>query len=279
MEEFSQEDYQSAAELGISKEALDQQWESLKNGFPSVALLKPATVGDGIIRLSEAEKAEYRKLYLSEAANYDSCKFIPASGAASRMFQPFRDYLNDPSSEKSKELEQKLTDLPFYQDVVTAMQEKGLSSDDPEAFIRFSMDPSGMDYNRLPKGLVSFFHVGDTSQNAFQAHLEEAKALKVDSLHFTVAEEYQEMIMESVNEENVSSSIQNAETDYIAMEGSNAFRKEGQLVFRPSGHGALLVNLNRLKEELFYLLHLKSGGGKWTVIMSWAFPVGPMLPI
>jgi len=258
---FSDEDYNFANSLGISASALDQQWKRLTSGFKRIELAKAATIGDGIRKLSAFENKKYAGIFDQEGTNYKIIKFVPASGAASRMFLPFREMIEDPFSDQSELLISSLSKFPFYNALVAKTNEKGLKIkdliSDPKKLADFIIGAEGLDYDKAPKGLIPFSANEKEVLNAFEMHLEEAKQISDSYIHFTVAEDFLVKIKSGLNEERAEYSIQDPSTHFISMHDNEPVRDEsGKLIFWPSGHGSLLKNLNELDSDIVFIKNI-----------------------
>lgn len=261
MGELSSSDYKYAESFDIKAGSLDKQWNRLKEGFPTLILDRPATIGDGIHRFNKDERSKLIRFFDQEKSNYKIIKFVPASGAASRMFLPFRSLLEEAENDQSKELISKIKDFPFYEDILIRLEEKGLRHDsilkDRKALAHFILDKSGMNYDNYPKGLISFYRNGKIHSNAFQQHVHEAEVISDKNIHFTVSDDYLKEIKVLLNDPIVEFSIQNASSHYISMDNGSPLRnKEGNLIFRPSGHGALLKNLNAIDADIVFIKNI-----------------------
>ena len=221
-------------------------------------------------------------------------KFVPASGAATRMFKLLFNFLEEYNPDngsinsyinkhKKSELQVFLVGLeklPFYDQVIKKLQATGvkpdtLSSDDLAiAFVKAMLNEDQLNFGFYPKGLLPFHKYKDHVSTAFEEHLFEA-ALYASSngkakLHFTISEKHkhkfddefkriQEIVESKTNTTfNISFSYQKESTDTIAVTPKNKpFReKDGQLLFRPSGHGALLENLNDLNANVIFVKNI-----------------------
>lgn len=273
---------------GIAKEVLDAQIKRFSSGFKPLNVLRPALVDDGIIRLNSRQTEDYVAIFTSqlEAGVYPA-KFVPASGAASRMFKDLYAYLDNPVP---------LTTLPETAPVVKFIKElprfaffplleRGLSSynlNDVEVrksqaanIISWLLGKEGLNYGFLPKGLVHFHSYKDTIRTAMEEHLAEgasyaANADKVVRVHFTISPEHEEFFKKQVLNEGpaiekmygikleVSFSFQKPHSDTIAVTPDNKpFRDEkGQLLFRPGGHGALIENLNEQNSDIIFIKNI-----------------------
>jgi len=258
---FSDEDYNFAISLGIPASALDQQWKRLSTGFKRVELVKAATIGDGIRKLSAMENKKYSTIFDQEGINYKIIKFVPASGAASRMFLPFREMLEDPFNERSEYLISSLSKFPFYNALVAKANEKGLKikdlTSDPKQLAEFILGSEGLAYEHLPKGSIPFSLDEKGELNAFEMHLEEARQISDSNIHFTVAADYLDKIRAALSEDKAEYSIQDPSTHFISMHDNEPVRDEsGNLVFWPSGHGSLLKNLNELDADIVFIKNI-----------------------
>ena len=227
---------------GLREEDLLRQYRLLKSPPGPLKIIRPCTIGDGIKRLSEQEHAELMRLQEGAASEGRFTKFVPASGAATRMFQPL--------FEDRERVLQELEGHPCWK----ALQQ------DPERF------------PETPKALIPFHQYPDGPRTAFEEHLVEASLYIKDEggtcrLHFTVSPPHLDAFRDFFQKVrgryegllgvkfDVTFSIQEPSTDTIALdEGGNPFRTEtGELFFRPGGHGALLGNLEALGGDLLYI--------------------------
>ena len=289
---FSKNDLRLFKAKGISLGAVEEQLGHFRNGFPFIQLDSPATAGNGIIQLSEQEVEKYARLYEKRLDRIDVVKFVPASGAATRMFKELFTY-----SEKSEGLEDEgnllgtfpnLVDLlgdidrlPFINDLKEELGAAGQIPDEmvmqnrAREIVKKILFTPGLGYGELPKGLISFHTYPDRSRTAFEEHLVEGAqyATTVNSevrLHFTVSPEHIGLFKDKLEEVRgiyeaifhvkyrIEFSIQQPSTDTIAVDMNNhPFRDEdGHIVFRPGGHGALLENLNSLEEDLVFIKNI-----------------------
>ncbi len=271
-------DIQQIRERGSDPELVEMQIERFKAGFPFTELIKPATPLNGILRLSDIQKRELADLYDGNRKNYDICRFVPASGAATRMFRSlfsFREALHDlsvneqrnfvNSDEQARSFYETIDIYPFWDDL-------NLEGDEsPLEILNLILLEKGLNYGQLPKGLIKFHKYGTQSRTAFEEHLHESARMagtgEEVELHFTVSEEHlngfkelEETIGNRLEQQygmtfRISYSFQKKETDTIAVDmNNNPFRDDqGKLVFRPGGHGALLENLNDLEYDIVFI--------------------------
>ena len=264
MDEFTPADLSQMAELGIAPEEALRQIELFRNPPPFTRVLRPCRVGDGIRQISKASEPWLLARFEEAVRSGRVAKFVPASGAATRMF---KDLLAGQSDAVRTFLEN-LPRFAFYEDLA------GIPTD---AILEHLLTEKGLDYAELPKGLLKFHRYPEGPRTPFEEHLVEATDVTRDAdgvcrLHFTVSPQHQERferLLEEVRpvyEERygcrfqVSFSDQRRSTDTIAVDPDNRpFRLEdGTLLFRPGGHGALLDNLNSLAGLGWDLVLLKN---------------------
>lgn len=291
---LSSEDLQQIREHGLEPDEVLRQISLFREGLPPTRLVRCCTVGDGIRRFDiqriESLAAEYADLVKESRV----VKFVPASGAASRMFRSLirmssrirgSEPVDSGAAARSGDADERacaeffsnLKKFAFYPDLKKEMARRGL---DPEAeaaagrwgsVLAALLEPSGLNYADVPKGLVKFHSYPGHSRTAFEEHILEALAYArgrdgLSRLHFTVAEEYEPEIRAFIEKQRrryekggrkceVGYSCQSPATDTIAVDLENRpFRDEnGRLIFRPGGHGALLDNLARLEAEFVFL--------------------------
>ncbi|PRP67619.1 DUF4301 family protein [Nonlabens agnitus] len=281
-------------EKRISQETLQKQISRFVNGFPTVKLKKAATVGDGIVRIPESEIKEYVDFYESKREQLDILKFVPASGAATRMFKFLHEFLQeyDASVESINSFINRknardlftffvgIEKFPFYDAVINSLKKdvdnwQSLTDrDKKERFVRKMLFKDGFNFSAMPKGLVPFHSYGDHKVTAFEEHLHEASGYaatrNVACLHFTIAPAYQNHFVKEFNriEEaveaktgknyEISFSYQKPSTDTIAvdMQDQPIVDKDGKLFFRPAGHGALLENLNDQDADIIFIKNI-----------------------
>ena len=259
---FSDSDIEQAQKRGISADALNEQWIRLQHGFPFIKLERAATVNDGIIQLTNSEMSRLKNVFENHSEDYDILKFVPASGAATRMFKAVRELYETPLSKEAKTVLEKIEDFPFYPDLEKLMAEKEISLSElkknPELLANLILEANGLSYNNAPKGLIPFDLIANKSTTAFEEQVAEANALSFGKVQFTVAEHAMNDVKKLLGEKkNISYSVQNPSTDYIAKDGVGPLRDgNDNLVFRPSGHGALLKNLDELNDDIVFIKNI-----------------------
>lgn len=288
MAALTNEDLKVLDTKGIDVRQVNEQLDRFKTGFPYLTLASSATVGNGIQSLTadDEEQAIARwHQYLADGG--DVSKFVPASGAASRMFKALFAFADgDTDIPKSgSDVEKLISDihlLPFIdelQDTVTRMY--GLDVDALIAqkrnrdLIAAIIRPEGMNYGNLPKGLLTFHRYPDNStRTPLEEQLVEGAqtATSADGtvkLHFTVSGNHRGLFSKKISETlpaiekrlgvkfNVSMSEQKPSTDTVAVDLDNApFRENGEIVFRPGGHGALISNLNDIDSTVVFVKNI-----------------------
>ena len=288
---FSREDLQQMQEKGLDVKIIEKQIENYKKGFPFLELVEPATVENGISRLSKPEIKIYSDIYNKEASKYSILKFVPASGAATRMF---KDLLAFKEKLEAKDLQsdenppsaiviffENLQKFAFYEDLASIMNDNNIDIKEAIAdklhktILDYLLTEIGLNYQQLPKALLEFHKYENDSRKAYEEHLVEGAEYcrdkdKIVNIHFTSADEHFNMFREQANRMTAKYeklfavkykfdfSVQKPSTDIIAVDlNNNPFRdKNGRLVFRPGGHGALIENLNDCDNDLIFIKNI-----------------------
>lgn len=284
-ENFTEEDLKYIQERGNSLDKIKQQLFYFKNGVPMINLVKPATIGDGIMLLNEKEVEEYAAFFDNHKTEYTIEKFVPASGAASRMFKFLIEFLNAfdlkndtinsyINKSKNKDLAlfiYGLKNLPFYAELKSKTIELNSSyssiTSDLKTYllIKTLLSENGLNYAQKPKGILPF-HINKTKiitpieENIIEASFYKKEGVKT-KIHFTITEEFQnefEALIKQFDDLEVNFSYQNSSSDTVAVNLDNTlFRLEdNSLFFRPGGHGALIENLNELKSNFIFLKNI-----------------------
>ncbi len=292
---FTKEDLCQLKARGIDVKMAEQQVEKFKIGFPFLDIVKPATIDDGIVKMSDARLAEAISTYENKSLNISIVKFVPASGAATRMFQAlykFMDTYKDKSPDHAEFLTDRsffsmfnffesLSSFAFYNDLKAHFAEKGesiealLEHQDFISILNGLLGVDGLNYGNIPKGLIKFHKYETFSRRPIGEQMVEGALyakMKDDkvSVHFTVSHEYRKLFKEICNREkkfyehdynvkiDLDFSEQKPSTDTIAVDNhNNPFRNpDGSLLFRPAGHGALIENLNDLAADLIFIKNI-----------------------
>jgi len=275
----------------ISVDEIERQLSLFRRPRQFVRLVRPCTVDDGIRRITADESDELLALHAEAAGKGRFSKFVPASGAATRMFRDLLIYQKSPGrdtawtivreraaggDESAQSMVRFMEELPrfaFWEDLRGV-----LGSDRTVEFVpvlEALLEPGGLGYEKLPKGLLKFHSYPDRSRTPFEEQLVEATDYARDEggmcrLHFTVSPEHLEhfeRLYDEVRETyesrfgarfEVAYSVQKPSTDTLAVDSDNRpFRDERERwVFRPGGHGALIENLNDLGADLVFIKNI-----------------------
>lgn len=282
---LTQQDKAQLAAKGISESQIADQLKSFENGFPYLQLEGAASLEKGIIAPTPEEYLKAWEVYKQQAGKR-IVKFVPASGAASRMFKNLFEFLGGENTTPTTAFEQKffadIRRFAFYKDLDAACQkiynkgiEELMADEEYKAIVSALLNQSGLNYGQLPKGLLKFHTYGEDSRTPLEEHLVEG-ALYANgggrevNVHFTVSPEHRPLFEQLVAEKagtyaaqygidyNISFSEQKSSTDTIAADMDNLpFRNaDGSLLFRPGGHGALIENLNDLDADIVFIKNI-----------------------
>lgn len=283
---FTTEDKELLNRKGITEAQISEQLNYFETGFPYLKLDAAASTEKGILALNNEEQEEYLNAWKEYTNAYKTIvKFVPASGAASRMFKDLFEFLNADYTEPQTKFEQtffdKITKFAFYndldnvclesagKDIPTLMQEGNYKT-----IVSLLLEKNGLNYGALPKGLLKFHKYEEDVRTPLEEHLAEGamyatgKSGKVN-VHFTVSEEHRDLFQILVNKKkdafgkeygvdfNINFSEQKPSTDTLAVDMENKpFRENGKLLFRPGGHGALIENLNDLDADIVFIKNI-----------------------
>ena len=281
---FSTADLKQLKQLGIDPAQATRQINLLRTGQVDIKLERPCIVGDGIIQLQPEANTRLQRAFEKAVEAGRLLRFVPASGAASRMFSQLQAARNSkPGEPVGADLLTFLDNLDkfaFHADLQKTMAENGqdlaraVADQDLPLIARYLLDPCGLGYALLPKGLLAFHNAVDGARTPFIEHLAEAALLSgldrdVD-LHFTVSPEHLPLFRAQLSawlktlEETygghfrVTYSEQKPSTDTLALDDSGQPLRDadGQLVLRPGGHGALIENLNDLNADILLVRNI-----------------------
>ena len=276
----------------VPEENILEQWEVFRKGLPFIKLLRPCTIGDGIRVLGDGDSDRLLKLHQEASRDGRTMKFVPASGAATRMFKDLVAAMEEESNVSLEELKKRAeTETPaasvvefiscldrfaFIEALELVMLRNGvtpaslLGKGAWRQILRWVLQPEGLNYRRLPKGLILFHRYPEGPRTPIHEHLVEAGEYVLNKdrtavIHFTVSEEHLDAVRKHIEaitagfgrdiKFDIGISVQKRSTNTIAVTLENEpFRDaQGKLVFRPGGHGALLENLNDLHGDLVFI--------------------------
>lgn len=271
MTEFSTPDTEQIKSHGLTPEIVAQQLADFVCGFPYANITRPASVGNGIIELSDIDITRYAEKYTAAQATKKIVKFVPASGAATRMFRDLFEFLNTGTmNDVTRRVLDNLDKFAFWDDLRQFLPDTPTDRDK----IACMLTNAGLDYGNLPKGLIAFHKYDTYSRTALEEHLVEgaqyAAANGTVHIHFTVSPEhlagFHALLARAVPEYSarygvkydITMSNQSTSTDTIAVNPDNTpFRTDdGRLLFRPAGHGALIENLNNIDADIVFIKNI-----------------------
>lgn len=280
---------------GKNARHVEEQIQYFRRGFPYMRLIRPATVEDGIKRLTEKQIQSAIKYYDDSRENIEILKFVPASGAASRMFKDLFSYMNnykgtekeysrlkaDPGLQPVSDFFRNIHQFAFYDELAKKMKDDGLHLEerllrrDYKAVLEYLLTEKGLNYGNLPKGLLKFHQYDKDSRTPVEEHLVEGALYALCDedkvfIHFTVSPEHEinfkKQITNHISEYaskynlkyDIQFSTQKPATDTIAvdLENNPFITEEGNILFRPGGHGALIENLNDLDSDVVFIKNI-----------------------
>lgn len=280
-------DLKQLADKGISEQQIEEQLACFAKGFPYLEIAASASVEKGVRVVSQEDQATYMEAWDAYLAkNKRILKFVPASGAASRMFKNLYEFLSAsydvPANDFEKKFFNEITHFAFY-DALNAVCLANEDKDIPalvaagnyKAVVSNLLDEKGLNYGQLPKGLLLFHRSGETIRTAMEEHLAEGAMYAKNNagevnIHFTVSPEHKALFEKLVSEKkqayeekfsvgyDISFSVQKPSTDTVAADmDNNPFRdKNDKLLFRPGGHGALIENLNDIDADVVFVKNI-----------------------
>ncbi len=272
---------------GITPAQIDEQIEAFKKGFPFLEIVASASIDKGITVVSPDNQLTYITAW-EDYLNKDRkiVKFVPASGAASRMFKNLYEFLDadydTPETPFEKAFFDSIEDFAFYDKLNTHLrtyEEKDIheliAEDKCKTIVSALLNNDGLNYGGLPKGVLLFHKYPKSVRTAMEEHLAEGAMYAKNgtgkvNLHFTVSPEHKALFEKLVHDKkekyenkfsveyHITFSQQKPSTDTIAVDKDNEpFRDEnGNLVFRPGGHGALIENLNDIDADIVFIKNI-----------------------
>jgi len=280
---FTESDMRQIKKEGLTADQVLKQIDLFKRGVFPVRLNRPCTINDGIVTIPKDNLKSITALHEEEARKGRMLKFVPASGAASRMFRDWYIYLEKGvlDSGEGQRFTGDLKKFAFFSDLSSVISRDGerienmIEGNRYADILAYILTSKGLNYGNLPKALLKFHSYPGGNRTAIEEHLVEASLYTKDAghlcrVHFTVSEEHRTDVDDYLSrvkkdyekdygvKYDVMLSTQKSSTNTIAVDlGNYPFRDlQGNLVFRPGGHGALLENLNSIDGDIIYLKNI-----------------------
>ena len=283
---LTQQDLKQLAQKGISEQQIETQLGQFKTGFPFLKLEAAAAIGRGIVAPTSDEGRKYVDAWQKyKAAGKRVVKFVPASGAASRMFKDMFAFVDADYDKPTTDFEKKYFDnidkFAFYGELDAVCQKnngKGIKALIQEgnfkAVAANMLKAEGLNYGQLPKGLLLFHNYPEGPRTPMEEHLVEGALYAATNgeahVHFTVSHEHMELFKQKVAQKadmyakkygiayDITFSEQKPSTDTVAAnpDGTPFRNADGSLLFRPGGHGALIENLNEIDADVIFVKNI-----------------------
>ena len=283
---LTQHDLKQIAQKGISEQQIDTQLGQFKTGFPFLKLEAAAAIGKGIIVPTPIESKNYVAAWQQyKAQGKRVVKFVPASGAASRMFKDMFAFVDADYDMPTTPFENKFFDhirkFAFYNELDVACQKNNgkdiktlMAEGNYKAIAANMLKAEGLNYGQLPKGLLLFHNYPEGPRTPMEEHLVEGVMYAASNgeafVHFTVSHEHMELFKQKVAEKanfysqkygiryDITFSEQKPSTDTVAAnpDGTPFRNSDGSLLFRPGGHGALIENLNEIDADIIFVKNI-----------------------
>ena len=283
---LTQQDLKQLAQKGISEQQIETQLGQFKTGFPFLKLEAAAAIGRGIVAPTSDEGRKYVDAWQKyKAAGKRVVKFVPASGAASRMFKDMFAFVDADYDKPTTDFEKKYFDnidkFAFYGELDAVCQKnngKGIKALIQEgnfkAVAANMLKAEGLNYGQLPKGLLLFHNYPEGPRTPMEEHLVEGALYAASNgeahVHFTVSHEHMELFKQKVAQKadmyakkygiayDITFSEQKPSTDTVAAnpDGTPFRNADGSLLFRPGGHGALIENLNEIEADVIFVKNI-----------------------
>jgi hypothetical protein len=280
---FSEEDLNIFLAKGIEEAEVLRQLEILRKGVVPLKLARPARVGDGIVQIAPDKMDAYVSLYNEVVEEGRVLKFVPASGAASRMFKNWHLYQQGRSNSNGFVVKfcRDIGNFAFYDDLKRVM---ALDGKDIQNYLRqkrcadiieYITSVKGLNYGWLPKALIKFHVYPGHNRTAMEEHLVEAAHYVRDGrnicrVHFTVSEEHESSFRDSLTEARsyyehlfgvsyevgITKQLPSTETIAVDMNNRPVRNSDGKIMLRPGGHGALLANINALDADIIFIKNI-----------------------
>lgn len=265
---------------------VEHQLQQLKEGFPFLRIEAAAAVGKGIVAPDDAAQKAYEQAWEEyKQEGHTIVKFVPASGAASRMFKNMFAFVDAdydvPTTDFEKHFFEGIKKFAFREALCDKCHQNYgksivelMSEGNYKAVAATMLKPEGLNYGQLPKGLLLFHNYDDGPRTPMEEHLVEAAMYASSNgeahVHFTVSHDHLQLFEQRVEEKkkhyeqkygvryDISFSEQMPSTDTIAVNPDHTpFRNDdGSLLFRPGGHGALIRNLNNIDADVVFIKNI-----------------------
>lgn len=283
---FTEKDLEQFKVMGLDIATVEDQIDRFKTGFPFLEIVNFATNEKGIVAVSATEHDKYIAIWDEYCkGGHSVIKFVPASGAASRMFKDLFEFLQAesdlPDNNAIKTFFDNIRRFAFFEDLNTeCIAKKGkdieslIINDRYKDVVETLLLKEGLNYGGLPKGLLKFHLYEDRNRTPLEEHLVEGtQYAKSDTgkvaLHFTVSPEHRGLFENLINlvqtgyeqklnvKFDINFSEQKRKTDTLAVDMDNQPFRDGEtLLFRPGGHGALIENLNDLLSDIIFIKNI-----------------------
>ena len=277
---FTQNDFRRIKKSGLTPRDVVKQIESYHHGPNYLKLNRPCAIDDGILSIQKSAMDELVKFYEREAGKYKLLKFVPASGAASRMFAEWFSALEKDgfgSRALNQSFLRNLKKYPFYFLIKkNKRSSEFIEQKNIKNLLDYILSAKGLNFGWLPKALIPFhlYQEGE-ARTALEEHLFEAaqyvrSAGDVCHLHFTISQEHKKDVAEKIKavkskyedfyriKYKISLSVQSPSTNMLAVDENNLPLRDnaGNLIFRPGGHGSLLTNLQNLDADFIFIKNI-----------------------
>jgi len=244
---------------GLDPGTVRSQIDTFKKGIGHLELARPCTLGDGVESIGD-NIGVLSSLYDRASPDKNIVKFVPASGAASRMFKELQTVLTKGGGVTGNELREAkqagekesaaalkyieaIKQFAFYSELSASLKSGGLDMDALlgeeryEEIISHTLGERGLNYSNLPKGIIKFHLYGDYPRTAFEEHMVEAAHYSLGEggmarVHFTLSPEHEDEVKSLVSRTkalyeregvsiDASYSVQKTSTDTIAVDMEN----------------------------------------------------------
>lgn len=283
---LTESDLTQLAVKGITRQQLEGQIRRFAQGYPFLNIVKAAEEGDGIHKLEgeRLEQALRQWEQVLQSRDITISRFVPASGAASRMFKDLFAFLNTGEMKESvRQVLDHIEEFAFFDSLNRScmLGEGGkgcvklIQAGEERTVVEYLLGRKGLNYGHLPKGLLLFHRYQDSTRTPIEEQLAEASkyARNADGtvrVHFTLSPEHIDPFNTLIHKRKaeleerysalfeITHSTQKSDTDTVAVDLENNLMRDssGKLIFRPGGHGALIYNLNDIKSDIIFIKNI-----------------------